>query len=230
MEAALAEFVRLEVEDGIGTIRLDRPPMNALNRQVQTELQAAAKEAAERPDVYAVIVYGGEKVFAAGADVKEFAQISHAEMTLRAKGLSDALGALSTVPKPTVAAITGYALGGGFEVALGCDRRIAGDNLLYTGRFVGAQEALEIGMVDQVAAPDDVYAAAVRWARQFVNGPVLALAATKAAVDGGLDTDLESGLKLESHLFAALFATEDKKAGVESFIENGPGKAKFSGN
>ena len=259
----MAEFVRLEVEDGIGTIRLERPPMNALNRQVQTELQAAAKEASERADVYAVIVYGGEKVFAAGADVQEFAQISHAEMTLRAKGLSDALGALSTIPKPTVAAITGYALGGGFEVALGCDRRIAGDNakvgqpeillglipggggtqrlarligpsktkdLLYTGRFVGAQEALEIGMVDEVVAPDDVYAAAVRWAKQFVNGPVLALAATKAAVDGGLDTDLESGLKLESHLFAALFATEDKKAGVESFIANGPGKAKFSGN
>ncbi|KOV79809.1 enoyl-CoA hydratase/isomerase family protein [Nocardia sp. NRRL S-836] len=259
----MAEFVRLEVEDGIGTIRLDRPPMNALNRQVQSELQAAAREASERSDVYAVVVYGGEKVFAAGADVKEFAKISHAEMTLRAKGLSDALGALATVPKPTVAAITGYALGGGFEVALGCDRRIAGDNaklgqpeillglipggggtqrlarligpsktkdLLYTGRFVGAQEALEIGMVDEVVAPDDVYAAALRWARQFVGGPVLALAATKAAVDGGLDTDLESGLKLESHLFAALFATEDKKAGVESFIENGPGKAKFSGN
>jgi enoyl-CoA hydratase/carnithine racemase len=259
----VAEFVRLEVEDGIGTIRLDRPPMNALNRQVQTELAAAAKEATDRGDVYAVIVYGGEKVFAAGADVKEFAKISHAEMTLRAKSLSDGLGALASVPKPTVAAITGYALGGGFEVALGCDRRIAGDNaklgqpemllglipggggtqrlarlvgpakakdLVYTGRFVLAEEALRIGMVDEVVAPDDVYNAAKRWASQFVNGPVLALAAAKAAIDGGLETDLENGLKLESHLFAALFATEDKKAGVESFIQNGPGKAKFSGN
>ena len=259
----MTEFVRLEVDGGVGTIRLDRPPMNAINRQLQDELVEVSAEATSRADVRAVVVYGGEKTLAAGADVKEMAAMTYSEMAERTHQLSRGFGAVSEIPKPTVAAITGYALGGGFEVALGCDRRIAGDNakvgqpeillglipggggtqrlarligpsktkdLLYTGRFVGAQEALEIGMVDQVVAPDDVYEAAVRWAKQFVNGPVLALAATKAAVDGGLDTDLESGLKLESHLFAALFATEDKKAGVESFIENGPGKAKFSGN
>ncbi|HWO64903.1 MAG TPA: enoyl-CoA hydratase-related protein [Umezawaea sp.] len=258
----MAEFVTLEVDGGIGTIRLARPPMNALNRQVQDEVQAAAREAAERADVYSVIVYGGEKVFAAGADVKEFAGMTHAEITTRAWALSSALGSVADIPKPTVAAITGYALGGGFEIALGCDRRIAGDNaklgqpeillgiipggggtqrlarligpsrakdLIYTGRFVTAQEALSIGMVDEVVAPDDVYSAAQRWAGQFVNGPVLAYAAAKAAVDGGLDTDLTSGLKLESHLFAALFATEDRAVGMQSFIENGPGKANFSG-
>ncbi|GGP46665.1 enoyl-CoA hydratase/isomerase family protein [Saccharothrix coeruleofusca] len=258
----MAEFVGLEVEDGIGTIRLDRPPMNALNRQVQEEIRAAAQEAAQRDDVRAVIVYGGPKVFAAGADIKEMAELSYAEMAARAGAFSSALRAVEEIPKPTVAAITGYALGGGFELALCADRRIAGDNakvgqpevllgvipgmggtqrlprligpsrakdLIYTGRFVGAEEALRIGMVDEVVAPDDVYAAAKRWAGQFVNGPARAYAAAKAAIDGGLDTDLGSGLKLESHLFAAMFATEDQKAGMKSFIENGPGKAQFSG-
>jgi enoyl-CoA hydratase/carnithine racemase len=102
-------------------------------------------------------------------------------------------------------------------------------DLIYTCRFVAADEALAIGMVDEVVAPDDVFEAAKRWASQFTEGPARALAAAKAAIDGGLDGDLASGLKLESHLFAALFATEDQAAGMQSFIENGPGKAKFSG-
>ncbi len=258
----MAEFVRLEVDGGIGVIRLERPPMNALNMQVQAEIQAAAAEASRREDVRAVIVYGGQKVFAAGADIKEMATLSYVEMAERAQQLSAAIGAVAEIPKPTVAAITGYALGGGFELALCCDRRIAGDNakvgqpeillgiipgmggtqrlarlvgpskakdLIYTGRFVAADEALTLGMVDEVVAPDDVFEAAKRWASQFAQGPARALAAAKAAIDGGLDGDLASGLKLESHLFAALFATEDQAAGMQSFIENGPGKAKFSG-
>lgn len=256
------EFVRLEVDGGIGTIRLDRPPMNALNTQFQEEIRAAATDAANRADVRAVIVYGGAKVFAAGVDIKEMAELSYAEMAARAPALSSAFSAVAEIPKPTVAAITGYALGGGFELALCCDRRIAGDNakvgqpeillgvipgaggtqrlarligparakdLVYTGRFVAAEEALSIGMVEEVVAPDDVYAAARRWAEQFVDGPARALAAAKAAIDGGLDGDLASGLKLESHLFAATFATDDQKAGMSSFIENGPGKATFTG-
>ncbi|HEY8372900.1 MAG TPA: enoyl-CoA hydratase-related protein [Pseudonocardiaceae bacterium] len=258
----MGEFVRLEVDGGIGTIRLDRPPMNALNTQVQEEIRACAHEAARRDDVRAVIVYGGEKVFAAGADIKEMAEMSYTDMAARAGALSSAFSSVAEIPKPTVAAITGYALGGGFELALCCDRRIAGDNakvgqpeillgiipgaggtqrlarligpskakdLIYTGRFVPAKEALELGMVDEVVPADQVYEAARSWAGQFVNGPKQALAAAKAAIDGGLDTDLASGLKLESHLFAALFATEDQKAGMRSFIENGPGKATFTG-
>ncbi|MCP2259898.1 short chain enoyl-CoA hydratase (EC 4.2.1.17) [Streptoalloteichus tenebrarius] len=258
----MGEFVRLEVDEGIGTIRLDRPPMNALNTQVQEEIRACAHEAGSRDDVRAVIVYGGEKVFAAGADIKEMAEMSYADMAARAHALSSSFTAVAEIPKPTVAAITGYALGGGFELALCCDRRIAGDNakvgqpeillgiipgaggtqrlarlvgpsrakdIVYTGRFVGAEEALRIGMVDEVVAPDEVYSAARSWAGQFVNGPARALAAAKAAIDGGLETDLGNGLRLESHLFAALFATEDQKTGMRSFVENGPGKAKFVG-
>ncbi|OZM81837.1 enoyl-CoA hydratase/isomerase family protein [Pseudonocardia sp. MH-G8] len=258
----MTEFVTLEVDGGIGTIRLDRPPMNAFNRQVQEELKACAEEATRRADVRAVIVFGGEKVFAAGADIKEMTGMSYADMATTARRLSACFGALSEVPKPTVAAITGYALGGGMEVALGCDRRICGDNvklgqpeillgiipggggtqrmarligpsrakdLIYTGRMVKAQEALEIGLVDEVVPADEVYAAARRWAEQFVNGPAVALAAAKKAIDGGLDTDLRTGLDIEAELFAALFATDDRKIGMESFVANGPGKAEFTG-
>ena len=123
-----ASLVRLEVEDGIGTIRLDRPPMNALSVQVQEELRAAAHEAGARSDVSAVILYGGEKVFAAGADIKEMATMSYADMVARSAPLQSSLTAVATIPKPVVAAITGYALGGGCELALCADFRVAGDN------------------------------------------------------------------------------------------------------
>lgn len=258
----MTEFVRLEVDGGVGTIRLDRPPMNAFSRQVQEELKQIADEAARRADVRAVVVYGGERVFAAGADIKQMATMTYAEMAPVARRLSACFGAVSEIPKPTVAAITGYALGGGLEVALGADRRVCGDNaklgqpeillglipggggtqrlaravgasrakdLIYTGRMVGAEEALAIGLVDEVVPADEVYATARRWAEQFVDGPAAALAAAKKAVDGGLDVDLRTGLDLESEVFSALFATEDARHGMESFAENGPGKAKFTG-
>jgi enoyl-CoA hydratase/carnithine racemase len=258
----VGEFVKLDVDGAIGTIRLERPPLNALNKQVQEEIRAASREAGERADVRAVIVYGGQKVFAAGADIKEMAAMSYVDMAARARALSSSLNAVAEIPKPTVAAITGYALGGGFELALCCDRRIVGDNvkvgqpeillgiipgaggtqrlsrlvgpskakdIIYTGRFVGAQEALALGMVDEVVAPDDVYTAALSWVRPFADGPAQALAAAKKAIDGGLDGDLRSGLNLESEVFAALFATEDRTIGMESFVANGPGKARFTG-
>jgi enoyl-CoA hydratase/carnithine racemase len=258
----MTEFVTLEVDGGVATIRLDRPPMNAFSRQVQEELKACAEEATRRSDVRAVVVYGGEKVFAAGADIKEMAGLSYAELAPVARRLSSCFGALSEIPKPTVAAITGYALGGGMEVALGCDRRVCADNaklgqpeillgvipggggtqrlarligaprtkdLVFTGRMVPAAEALEIGLVDQVVPAAEVYATAWAWAAQFANGPALALAAAKKAIDGGLDTDLRTGLDLEAELFSALFATADRTIGMESFVANGPGKAEFTG-
>jgi len=124
----VGELVRLEKHDGIGTIRLERPPMNALNRQVQEEIRAAAVEATADDSVRAVVVYGGEKVFAAGADIKEMATMSYVDMASRAADLSAALGAVARIPKPVVAAITGYALGGGCELALACDWRVVADD------------------------------------------------------------------------------------------------------
>jgi enoyl-CoA hydratase/carnithine racemase len=124
----MGEFVRLDIGDGIGTVRLERPPMNALNTQVQEELRAAATAATAAPEVRAVIVYGGEKVFAAGADIKEMAQMSYVDMAARAADLSSAFDAIARIPKPVVAAVTGYALGGGCELALACDWRVVAED------------------------------------------------------------------------------------------------------
>jgi enoyl-CoA hydratase/carnithine racemase len=258
----VSEFVHLDVEDRIGTIRLNRPPMNALDSQVQDELRAAAGAATERSDVRAVVVYGGPKVFAAGADVKEMAELSYTDIVDRAEALQAAFTAVSRIPKPVVAAVTGYALGGGCELALCCDARIAGDNatlgqpevllgiipgaggtqrlprligparakdLIFSGRFVGAEEAAGIGLVDQVVAPDDVHAAAREWAARFAGGAAYALRAAKEAIDSGLDVDLDTGLSIERAAFTGLFATEDRDIGMRSFAENGPGKAAFVG-
>jgi enoyl-CoA hydratase len=265
----MGELVRVELGDGsagspagVATIRLERPPMNALNTQVQEELRAAAAEVGEDSTVRAVVIYGGEKVFAAGADVKEFAGQDHATMMRDAHRLSSALTALAQIPKPVIAAVTGYALGGGCELALTADFRVSAENarwgqpeillgiipgaggtqrltrlvgvgkakdLIYTGRFVDADEALSIGLVDAVVPAPEVYPTALAMAAKFAKGPALALAAAKAAIDGGLNGDLDSGLRLESHLFASLFATEDRTIGMASFIESGPGKAVFTG-
>jgi enoyl-CoA hydratase len=262
MDSADSEFVRLEVDGGIGTIRLDRPPMNVLNHTCAEEIHVAAQQAAQREDIRAVIVYGGEQVFAAGADVKEMATAPAERMGELAAELSSSFTMVADIPKPTVAAITGFALGGGCELALCCDRRIAAEDakigqpeillgiipgaggtqrlprligssrakeLIYTGRFAGAGEALQMGLVDEVVAPGEVYAAARRWAQQFIAGPARALAAAKAAIDDGIDVDLNEGLRLEGQAFAALAHTEDRVAGMRSFLEHGPGKATFSG-
>ncbi len=109
----MGELVRLEVADGIGTIRLDRPPVNALNDQLTGELADAARAAAVSDEVRAVIIYGGEKVFAAGADITEMAEASYAEMAIRSGQLHATMALIAGLPKPVVAAITGYALGGG---------------------------------------------------------------------------------------------------------------------
>jgi enoyl-CoA hydratase/carnithine racemase len=124
----MGEFVNLTVSGGVGTLRLDRPKMNALNVQVQEEIRAAATEAAENDEVRAVVVWGGEKVFAAGADIKEMADMSYADMVKRSGPLQSSLSAVAAIPKPTVAAITGYALGGGCELALCADYRIAAED------------------------------------------------------------------------------------------------------
>ncbi|MFC8175631.1 enoyl-CoA hydratase/isomerase family protein [Streptomyces sp. NPDC057242] len=252
--------VNLEVAEGVGTIRLDRPPMNALDVATQDRLRELAQEATDRDDVRAVVLYGGEKVFAAGADIKEMQVMDHVAMVKRSRALQDAFTAVARVPKPVVAAITGYALGGGCELALCADYRIAADNaklgqpeillglipgaggtqrlsrlvgpsrakdLIFTGRMVKADEALSLGLVDRVVPAAEVYEQAHAWAAKLAQGPAVALRAAKEAIDQGLETDIDTGLAVERTWFAALFATEDRERGMRSFVEEGPGKAKF---
>jgi enoyl-CoA hydratase/carnithine racemase len=258
----MGEFVRLEVEGAVGTIRLDRPKMNALNGQLTAELREAAEEAGRRSEVRAVVLYGGERVFAAGADIKEMSTFTYADMLGWGSALQETLKVVAKLPKPVVAAVTGYALGGGFELALTADFRVLGERakvgvpeiqlgvipgaggtqrltrlvgpakakgMVFTGRHVGAEEALALGIADLVVPDADVYTAAVELASQYAEGPAVALRAAKQAVDEGLELDLDSALRLETALFAGLFATEDQKTGMQSFLESGPGKARFSG-
>ena len=108
----MGEFVRVEVDQAVATIRLDRPTMNALNAQVQAEIAAAAAQLADDATIRAVIIYGGEKVFAAGADIKEMAEAGYTRMAADTRRLQDSFTAVAKIPKPVIAAITGYALGG----------------------------------------------------------------------------------------------------------------------
>jgi enoyl-CoA hydratase/carnithine racemase len=258
----MGEFVRVERDEAIATIRLARPPMNALNAQVQDEIAAAAAEVDADPAVRAVVLFGGEKVFAAGADIKEMAEASFAQVAADSRRLQAAFTAVARIGKPVVAAVTGYALGGGLELALCADFRVAGEgarvgqpeillgiipgaggtqrlprlvgparakDIVFTGRFVGAAEALRIGLVDKVVPDAEVYRAARDLVAQYAAGPAVALRAAKQAIDAGLEVDLDTGLEIERLNFAALFATEDQRAGMRSFIENGPGKATFAG-
>jgi len=258
----MPEFVHVETDQALATIRLDRPPMNALNGQVQEEIAAAAARLAADESVRAVVIYGGEKVFAAGADINEMAEASYGRMVADTGRLQAAFTAVAQIPKPVVAAITGYALGGGLELALCADFRVAGESarvgqpeillgiipgaggtqrlprligparakdIVFTGRFVGAAEALRIGLVDKVVPDAEVYREARDLVAQYATGPAVALRAAKQAIDAGLEADLDTGLEIERLNFAALFATEDQRAGMRSFIENGPGKATFAG-
>lgn len=250
----------LEVAEGVGTIRLDRPPMNALDIATQDRIKELAEEASRRDDVRAVVVRGSDKAFAAGADIKEMQAMDHAAMIVRSRALQDSFTAVARIPKPVVAAVTGYALGGGCELALCADFRIAADDarlgqpeillglipgaggtqrlarlvgpskakdLIFTGRHVKAEEALAIGLVDRVVPAAEVYEQAHAWAAKLAQGPALALRAAKESIDVGLETDIDTGLAVERNWFAGLFATEDRERGMRSFVEEGPGKAKF---
>ncbi|AWH92969.1 enoyl-CoA hydratase/isomerase family protein [Dietzia lutea] len=256
------EFLSLDVTDGIALITLNRPPVNALSRAMQEELRAVSAEVSGRDDVDAVVFTGSERVFAAGADIKEMRDMTHAQMVTEARSLQSAFSAVAAIPQPTVAAITGAALGGGMELSLCCDRRIAeskaklgqpeillgiipgaggtqrltrlvgpavAKDICLTGRTLTAGEALELRAVEEVVEDGRATERALEWARQFVGGPRIALQAVKEAVDRGIEVDLDSGLAIERALFAALFATEDRELGMQSFIDNGPGKAQFTG-
>ncbi|RIS67466.1 enoyl-CoA hydratase [Mycobacteroides abscessus] len=259
------EFVAVRTapeHPGIGTIALSRPPTNTLTRQMYRELAQAAAEVNAREDIRVVIVYGGHEIFCAGDDLAELSELSADEMARSAADRQAALTAVAQLAKPTIAAITGYALGSGLELALTADWRIAGDNvkvgspeilvgmipggggtvrlarvvglsrakeMVFSGRFVGADEARGGGLIDQVVAPDDVYTEAATWARRFVDGPPLALAAAKEAIDRGFDGPLAAGLDKERELFCQVFATQDRAEGVAAQLEIGPGTARFRG-
>ncbi|HEY2804155.1 MAG TPA: enoyl-CoA hydratase-related protein [Actinomycetota bacterium] len=247
----MSDSVRLEVEGGVGTIRLDRPPANAIDRDLSEGIMAAARQAADRDDVRALVVWGGERIFAAGADIRVMADLDSETVRPVVSSLGNALEELETVPMITISAINGYALGGGLELALATDFRFAAEDarlgqpeikigvfpgaggtqrlprlvgaalardLVYSGRQIDAEEALDSGLVDRVLAPEEVYPAALERARTYADGPVEALAAAKASLRSA-ETDPRHGLAIERDAFCSLFGSPDQREGMRAFLE-----------
>ncbi|MGH9124495.1 MAG: enoyl-CoA hydratase/isomerase family protein [Acidimicrobiales bacterium] len=254
------EFVFLERRhDGVAVVRLDRPKANALSTALLSQLEAVGRTLVDDPPG-AVVVWGGERIFAAGADINEFGGPDQAGAVSRA--FRGALDALAAIPRAVIAAVTGYALGGGCELACACDFRLVADtarmgqpevllgiipgaggtqrlarlvgasrakDLVFTGRMVDAAEALRMGLADQVVPATEVFDAALALASRLAAGAVVAQGLAKEAIDGGLDRSLSEGLDLEAVLFRRSFESDDARIGVQSFLQAGPGKAKFTG-
>jgi enoyl-CoA hydratase/carnithine racemase len=250
---------------GVVVLRLDAPPLNALGSRELDAVVAALDTAVGDPALGAVVVWGGPRAFAAGHDLAELSRVVTADA--RASGAliaatrrcTDRLAGLQV---PTVAAVVGYALGPGLELALACDVRVAADNaklgfpevlmglmpwgggtqrlprlvgpgrareLITSGRMVDMVEAERIGLVDTVVPVDDVLDEALAQAGKLVAGPV-ARALAARAVDGALRGTLAEGLALEEQLAHAAFASRDARVGVEAFLTQGPGAARFVGS
>jgi enoyl-CoA hydratase len=254
------ELVHLERrDDGVALVTLDHPKVNSLSSTLLRRLLDIARDLTEHPPG-AVVVTGSDRIFAAGAEISEFGGPSEAD---EIGGLFvETLGALAAIPRMVVAAVHGYALGGGCELALACDLRIASTrakfgqpeillgiipggggtqrlarlvgparakDLVLTGRQVGAEEALAMGLVDRVVEPDELLPTALAYAAELAKGPLAAHALAKQAIDQGLETTLDEGMAIEHRAFVEVFRTEDSQSGVRSFLEHGPGQATFRG-
>src|SRR5262245_48406204 len=246
-------------DDGVAVVTLSNGKVNALSSAVVRRLHEIAVGLAAHPPG-AVVITGGEKIFAAGADISEFGGAEEARPITTA--IHGALDAVAAIPRFVIAAVSGYALGGGCELALACDYRIAGTRAVFgqpeillgvipggggtqrlgrlvgpsrakelciTGRQVGAEEALRIGLADEVVPNEELHARALALAAECARGPVLSQAFAKQAIDRGLCTSLADGLRIEQDLFVESFTTNDARIGVQSFLEHGPGKAGFTG-
>jgi len=253
--------LQVDAASRVGTIVIERPPLNTFDLQAWRRLHDVLMDVAARDEVRALIVRGGTRALAAGDDVREFLTWGPEDAADAGEVMHRALDALAALPIVTIAVISGYALGGGCQLALACDLRFAADNakmgqpevllgalpgaggtqrlarlvgvgrakeLIFSGRMVDMVEAPRIGLVGAVHPVDDVLAAAQEAAAGYAAGPV-SLALAKRAIDEGLGLPLAEGLALEQRLFAEAFATDDLRTGIMSFLEDGPGVARFDG-
>jgi enoyl-CoA hydratase/carnithine racemase len=256
---AMSELLTLDRrDDGVAVITLANGKVNALSGALLAELREAAEGLAADPPG-AVVVTGGERIFAAGADISEFGGPDEAGPITAA--FHRTLDAIASLPRFVIASVSGYALGGGCELALACDYRIAGPRaafgqpeillgiipggggtqrlarlvgpsrakeLCLTGRQVKAEEALAIGLADELVDGDPMERA-LALAGEIAHGPLMAQAIIKRVLDAGLSGSLADGLALEREGFVEVFGTDDSQTGVASFLEHGPGKATFAG-
>lgn len=258
----MTELVTVRTRDGVATVRLDRPPLNTFDDALRRRLGEVIRAIADDDTVGAVVITGNDRAFAAGADLKQLVDMGYEQISGWNAALQRVFTEIDQLPMPVVAAVGGYALGGGLELALAADFRILGANaqlalpevqlgivpgtggiqrlrrlvgaskakdLLMTGRRVGAQEAVAIGLADRVVPAEELLDSAQEFAAQLASGPRFAIRAIKEAVDLGADSSLAAGLALDRNLLAGLFATEDRRVGMASFLTEGPGKAQFGG-
>lgn len=240
--------------EGIGLITVNRPrALNALNRETLLELDSLFELLSKDKTIQAIIITGsGDKAFVAGADITEMQQMSAVEGREWGKLAQSVFNKIENFPRPVLAAVNGYALGGGCELAMACDIRIASEKakfgqpevslgitpgfggtqrlprligkgrakeLLFTGDMIDAEEAYRIGLVNKIAAHQNLVETAREMAnRILLRGPV-AVTLCKAAVNEGMDVDLESGCAYEAEVFGLCFATADQKEGMTAFLE-----------
>ncbi len=260
MTATDSDLVLLERrDDGVAVVTLNHGKVNALSSAVIGRLHEIANELIANPPG-AVVVTGGERIFAAGADITEFGgpeEAAHITATIHG-----ALDAIAAIPRFVIAAVAGYALGGGCELAMACDYRIVSERGVFgqpevllgtipggggtqrlprlvgpsrakeicvTGRQVKADEALRIGLADEVVPGDQLHERAFALAAECARGAVLAQMHAKQAIDEGMSMSLANGLLAERDRFVASFTTNDSQIGVQSFLAEGPGKASFTG-
>lgn len=253
--------VKLTYDNGVAFVTIDRPPVNALNLEVLSEISRVLRDLETRAEPMVVVVTGeGQKAFVAGADIGEI----HGLTLETGRGLSrkghEVYDEISAFPWPVIAGISGLCLGGGMELALACDVRIAADNakfgqpevnlgiipgwggtqrlprlvgtgyareLIFTGRIINAEEALRIGLVNQVVPQGGLRNTCIDLAKTILGKAPLAVKMAKQAINKGIATSLEEGLKLEEECFGKLCASEDMKEGTLAFLEKR--KPEFTG-
>ncbi|WML34472.1 short-chain-enoyl-CoA hydratase [Clostridium sp. OS1-26] len=243
-----------EKNDKVAIISINRPKaLNALNSETLKELDCVIDMIAEDNEIYAVILTGaGEKAFVAGADITEMKDMSVAEG--RKFGIlgNKVFRKIDLLEKPVIAAVNGFALGGGCELSMACDIRIASTNakfgqpevglgitpgfggtqrlariagmaiakeLIFTGRIIKAEEALRVGLVNKVVELDKVMEEAISFANTIASQAPIAVKYCKAAINRGMQCDIETALMYESEVFGECFATEDQKEGMTAFVE-----------
>ncbi len=248
------DVLQMEEKDGVLWLTLNRPQvMNSFNFDLLRALKAQIDGIRFRPEIRVVIITGaGEKAFCAGADLKERATLPPLQVKEFIFTIRDLFSSIENLNKPVIAAVNGVALGGGTELALACDIRIASASasmgltetrlaiipgaggtqrlprligrgkakeLIFTGRRVPAEEALAIGLVNQVCAPDQLRKSCDAMAAEICETGPIAIEQAKYAINHGLETDLHTGLAIESNAYWVTIPTQDRLEGLAAFRE-----------
>lgn len=246
--------VLLEKEGNVAIVTINRPKaLNALNSETLIDINSAIDELEKDDNIYAVIVTGeGEKAFVAGADITEMKDLSTAEARRFSNLGNKVFRRLETLEKPVIAAVNGFALGGGCELSLACDIRIASEKakfgqpevglgitpgfggtqrlarivgigmakeMIYTARIVKSEEALRIGLVNKVVAPEELMNEARAMVNAIAKNAPIAVKLSKTAINRGMQMDMDTATAFEAEIFGECFATEDQTEGMTAFVE-----------